>query len=316
MGAPAYSFRLATRERLARITVGLVLAFFVLASCDEVERHRVKRFFFDGVPPLPGTSSAGGVPDLDEASAASGLATGGWYVHKPLHDCTQCHASRRRAGFSREVQLVAQVPQLCFLCHREYTQLSGWVHGPVATGDCAFCHEPHKTRYPALLTGPTPDLCYRCHEPEALALVENHTQPTYARCLECHEAHAGASRYLLRRTFLEGVAGRPYQSTANRRQYEQAQREAGDSWVQGRGAYVMLRTAIDHVEAGRLWEARAYLEIILEKATLSADERRAIEEVLSQVTGSLEDKSGTGAVESLPGSESAPSSTAPGTAQR
>jgi predicted CXXCH cytochrome family protein len=289
--------------------VGLVLACLALASCDEVERHRVKTFFFDGVPPLPSQTSETQTSDPNGAAPAGASATGGWYVHEPLQDCTQCHASRRRASFSRDVQLVAPIPQLCLTCHEEYATLSGWVHGPVVTGECLFCHEPHKTRYPGLVTGPTPDLCYQCHDPEALGLVENHAQPSYAQCLECHEAHAAASRYLLRRTFLEGDAGRPYRSAAHRQQYERAWTKARSDFAERRGLSAMLRTAIEHVEADRLWEARAYLEVILESEALSTDERNGIAEVLSQVTGLLESQADAAAFEPLPDSQHAELST-------
>jgi hypothetical protein len=42
------------------------------------------------------------------------------------------------------------------------------------------------------------------------------------------------------------------------------------------------------VEAERLWEARAYLEVILESEALSTDERNGITQVLSRVMGLLE----------------------------
>lgn len=315
MREPTYSFKSSAQVRLYRATLGLVLAFLVAISCDEVERHRVKTFFFDGVPPLSSQVSDDKGFDPNSAVAARSFATGGWYVHEPLRDCTQCHVSRRRASFSREVQLVAQVPQLCFMCHEEYTRLSGWVHGPVATGDCAFCHEPHKTRYPALLTDPTPDVCYQCHEPEALALVENHALPAYARCLECHEAHAGPSRYLLRRTFLEGDAGRPYRSAAYRQQYERARQEARRSLAERQGVSVLFRRAIDHVEAERLWEARAHLEVILESEALSTDERNGITQVLSRVMGLLEGGPDASEFKPSPDGKPAAPSAALGTAQ-
>jgi predicted CXXCH cytochrome family protein len=310
MRESAYSCKPTIRSRLLAITPGLLLVLLALVSCDEVKRHRMKTFFFDGVPPLPGQTPEAGTVDPNSAAEGHAFATGGWYVHEPLQDCTQCHVSRRRARFSREVQLVAEVPQLCFNCHEEYAALPGWVHGPVATGDCAFCHEPHKTRYSGLLTAPAPDLCYQCHEPEALALVENHAEPAYAQCLECHEAHAAGSRHLLRPVFLEGEAGRPYRSAAYRQQYERAWRNARSDWAQGRGAYAMLRVAIDHVEGGRLWEARAYLEVILEKAALSADEGKGIREVLSQVIGLLEGEPDARSLEPAPDSEHTTLSTA------
>jgi len=268
--------------------VGLALMFFVLASCDEARRHRTMTFFFDGVPPLPGERSAFGALDPNEPGVAGRLATGGWYVHEPLKDCTQCHASRRRARFSREVQLVAEAPQLCFQCHAEYATLSGWVHGPVVTGACLFCHEPHKTKTPFLLTNPVPDLCYRCHDPEALGLIPNHAETSYTHCLDCHAGHTGATRFLLVPAFLESEAGHAYRLQAYQQQYERALQAARNSLAQGQGISTLLQTAADHLDNNRLWEARATLEVIAESEGVTGDERQRVATILQQVRALLE----------------------------
>lgn len=240
-------------------------------------------FFFDGVPPLPGQAPSAGPFDANVASIEGGSSTGGWYVHEPLKDCTQCHASRRRASFSREVQLIAEAPQLCYRCHSEYAHLSGWVHGPVAAGECLFCHEPHKTRTPFLLTNPVPELCHRCHDPEALALIENHADPSYANCLRCHAGHAAATRWLLKPAFLESEAGRPFREEVHRQQYERAVEEARDDLAQGQSLSAMLDMAATDIREGRLWEARAILEIVAGSNALSAEERETIAGILQRV---------------------------------
>ncbi|UCD52547.1 MAG: hypothetical protein JSW27_07900 [Phycisphaerales bacterium] len=275
-------------NRSFRVMFGLVLVFLVLASCDEDKRHQTMAFFFDGVPPLPGKVSEFGPLDSNEPGGGGRLATGGWYVHEPLKDCTQCHTSRRRARFSREVQLVAEAPQLCFQCHAEYATLAGWIHGPVTTGECLFCHEPHKTRTPFLLTSAVPDLCHQCHDPEALGLIPNHAETSYAQCLDCHAGHTGVTRYLLQPAFLESEAGHAYRLQADRQQYERALQTARNSLAEGQGISAMLRTAADHLENGRLWEARATLEVIAEGETVTADECQSITAIVQQVSALLE----------------------------
>jgi len=276
------------RTRSFRVTLGLTLVFLTVLSCSEERRHRTMAFFFDGVPPLPGEVPDFTSFDANEPGAGGPSATGGWYVHEPLKDCTQCHANKRRARFSREIQLVAQPPQLCYQCHTEFNSLSGWVHGPVATGDCLFCHEPHKTKNPFLLTSPVPDLCYRCHDREALTLVAHHAEASYANCIDCHAGHAGATRYLLVAAFLESEAGQAYRTQAHRQQYERALRQSRSELAAGTDISALLRTAADHAESDRLWEARATLEVIAESDAISAGERESIAAILQQIGVLLE----------------------------
>lgn len=189
------------------IGLGLMSAFLLLCSCDEVERHRALTFFFDGVPPLSGRRIAPGPPGTNVVEATAGSQTGGWHVHKPLGNCTECHGSRQRQTSSRQVQLVASVPSLCYKCHQGYASLEGWVHGPVAVGECLLCHEPHKSRNEFLLVKPVPDLCFGCHESQSIRLIEGHARDSYGHCNNCHEGHSGATKSLLKPALLKGLAG-------------------------------------------------------------------------------------------------------------
>lgn len=123
-------------------------------------------------------------------------------------DCARCHVncSERADG----AELLASVPRLCSTCHREFASLDGWIHGPVVTGDCLFCHDPHWSDNGALLKKPVPGLCYECHATEMLGLVTNHSDESYRRCGDCHESHAGSDRRLLTQRFLRTNAGVPY----------------------------------------------------------------------------------------------------------
>ncbi len=156
-------------------------------------------FFFDGVPPWGGAVSTTRSSDPN-SKAAGAPAVETWSVHEPVKDCTQCHGRQPRRGFSSKVQLVAEVPQLCQQCHSKFTALEGWVHGPVAAGDCLLCHNPHRTRTEALLKKPIPELCYQCHETRAIHLIDKHDQPSHAHCTDCHDGHASATKPLLRPT--------------------------------------------------------------------------------------------------------------------
>jgi predicted CXXCH cytochrome family protein len=182
---------------LLRIS-GFVLTILLLAGCDEGEKHRVLTFFFDGVPPLHGEASVTTSSDLKAKSFAAATPVQNWHVHEPVKDCTQCHGRQTRRGTSSKVQLVADPPQLCYQCHSRFTTLEGWVHGPVAAGDCLLCHEPHRTRNEFLLAKPVPELCYQCHEVRAIHTIDRHDEPSYAHCIDCHDGHASTTRFLLR----------------------------------------------------------------------------------------------------------------------
>jgi predicted CXXCH cytochrome family protein len=174
-----------------------MILLLLLTSCDDVERHRTLTFFFDGVPPLRGEESVRQASDPNEKAGAAPPAIA-WCVHEPVKDCTLCHGRQPRRGFSSKVQLVAEPPQLCYRCHNEYAALEGWIHGPVAAGDCLLCHAPHRTRTESLLTKPIPELCYQCHEVQAIHVIDKHDRPSYAHCTDCHEGHASVAKALLR----------------------------------------------------------------------------------------------------------------------
>ena len=113
------------------------------------------------------------------------------YVHEPQRErqCERCHGEEQEENFSREVELITPVPDLCFECHTDMLSLEGWIHGPVTTGDCLECHEPHRSRNRGLLKWPIPDMCFSCHDSQAIALIENHGQDFYAKCGACHSGH-------------------------------------------------------------------------------------------------------------------------------
>ncbi|MBL7186164.1 MAG: hypothetical protein ISS70_07540 [Phycisphaerae bacterium] len=133
-----------------------------------------------------------------------------WGLHEPLKDCVGCHGDQPQQSSPDKSDLVAAVPKLCYTCHEEYTSLDAWEHGPVATGDCLVCHEPHKTKNESLLTKPMPELCYHCHEAQTLELVANHSEESHTSCTDCHESHSSPGRMLLKQSFLKTDAGRDY----------------------------------------------------------------------------------------------------------
>lgn len=254
-----------------RLAVLVLLSVFV-AGCDEVERHKALTFFFDGVPSVAGERVAGqDRSDPDSPGFVQLSPKPAWYVHEPRKDCTVCHGKRRQRSFSRRAHLIAPVPKLCYDCHADYTVSSPFVHGPVAVGQCLFCHNPHKSKVEHLLKVPEPKLCYQCHDTNAIKSIPDHLTQLSSACTDCHEAHASSLEYLLK-------IGTPqaYEEPDRPRTIRTVVR---DQVQAGKGQRV-LRMVSKLIEQGQLEKARAYLEDIRDINALTDEERRKIFQVL------------------------------------
>lgn len=169
---------------------------------DEAAFHKVLTLFFDGVPPLEDKKEeAGPINTEPNVTDVRKFPEENWCIHPPLKDCVRCHGNRQQESFSREVQLSARVPALCYACHTALIpdSLNGWVHGPFAVGQCLVCHEPHKTKYPHLLREQIPALCYSCHLEMADESTPDNVKESHSQCMDCHSAHSGLTNYAYER---------------------------------------------------------------------------------------------------------------------
>ncbi len=198
----------------------LSVGALVITGCqDEVRRYETLSFFFDGVPAPEGYELEdepealigpwGVQVDADselgremlakrEAGPTMGLAVEPDKVfnyHTPYkkRDCFGCH-----------VQAQGYRPpdaggELCGKCHESYQEFEAddWVHGPVAVGECGWCHEPHKSEFKGLLKESQPGLCMSCHEESVVDYNAYHKDKGDARCSDCHDPHASGNRLLL-----------------------------------------------------------------------------------------------------------------------
>ncbi|UCE49790.1 MAG: hypothetical protein JSW47_06490 [Phycisphaerales bacterium] len=121
-----------------------------------------------------------------------------WYAHEPWKDCASCHDVQRQAESPSQTYFLAPVPELCYNCHTDHRDATSSVHGPVAVGDCLFCHDPHKSRIEHLLKQPVPKLCYLCHDMNDIGSIPAHPIEEASKCTDCHDAHASFARTLLK----------------------------------------------------------------------------------------------------------------------
>lgn len=270
----------------------LTLAGIVsLVSCTEYKRHRTLNFFFDGVPPLAGDQAAAGDRVDDSQADPRRRPDKVWVIHDPVLRAPQkncglrCHGEQKKSGFSREVNLVAGVPDLCYQCHEPPSVSQGWIHGPVAAGECVICHEPHRSENPFLLKKPLPEMCYLCHDAKDIALIDSHDKPTYARCTDCHSGHSSLANDLLK-VVPSGRYGQSQTSAQTLYEHFDGLMAAVRNELQHtRDVNSVLDAVATYVQQGELPSARAYLIALRSLFDLSDLHMRRVTTLHQQVDG-------------------------------
>jgi len=189
-----------------RGTFIFLLGLFLMCifGCDPVVRHKVLTTIFDGVPSPPPPEQVCAefaekkVAELrDELSgkkvADQGKKTGEGSEHPPYTEkrCDDCHNKTKESGF------VTAKEDLCDVCHAAFKD--AYVHGPVASKACLFCHEPHNSNFPSLLKKNPAELCASCHlEKRSASALHDKVALKKLGCTDCHDPHYGKVPYFLK----------------------------------------------------------------------------------------------------------------------
>ena len=112
--------------------------------------------------------------------------TEGGSVHEALSmGCSACHELADGGKF----RIMDTGDVLCYMCH-DAKNTKAAVHGPVASGDCVMCHNPHQSPHPKLLLdSPLSKLCFNCHDEAMSKLQHVHAPVAEGECTSCHDPH-------------------------------------------------------------------------------------------------------------------------------
>jgi predicted CXXCH cytochrome family protein len=163
------------------------LAAVIAGGCDPGTRYRALSFFFDGVP-LPADQQA---PEGAAGKAArTGREKARYVQHGPYAAklCDSCHAQGTN-------KLLVRVEELCFTCHT-FDLTGKKVHGPLASGGCTACHDPHGSPNRLFLVSDSQGFCLTCHDRDAVLKRDVHSGD--GECTACHDAHTSSNAYLLK----------------------------------------------------------------------------------------------------------------------
>jgi predicted CXXCH cytochrome family protein len=112
----------------------------------------------------------------------------GYRYHAPVtkEDCGGCHPG----GGAGRAPAAA-----CAVCHGKRTE--PFPHGPVASGECVSCHDPHGSVNPSLERVPGRKGCLLCHDQSSSRAHVDGAQN--ADCVKCHDPHGGKDRLFLKK---------------------------------------------------------------------------------------------------------------------
>ncbi len=176
----------------------LILVFLIMSSifisCSGDGSKDVLSFFFDGVEEDAIEENKTENPVNAEAEVAEVAETKPQLFYHEVYKeklCDNCHDPEKGNN------LVEDQPDLCYMCHEDFSSKFEYVHYPVEAGECTGCHSPHYSNYPKLLIAEGKEVCLPCHDDPDVLENEIHISLEETPCYECHNPHGGDDSTML-----------------------------------------------------------------------------------------------------------------------
>ena len=103
--------------------------------------------------------------------------------------CGDCHDARAKGKSVSDAKVCAAE------CHDDRKGRK-FLHGPIGSGQCIPCHDPHGSPHKGFVKAEDRELCFLCHNAED---YEAHYRETKRlRCLNCHDPHGSDKKYIVK----------------------------------------------------------------------------------------------------------------------
>ncbi|MBW2645494.1 MAG: cytochrome C [Deltaproteobacteria bacterium] len=134
-----------------------------------------------------------------------------YYVH-PSTDksmerpsCDTCHQLKGRTPSYKRI-IPTKANCTTGKCHDKIGKAK-YIHGPIGAKICVFCHNPHGSVLPKVVSRGGADLCISCHQEEKRIYKDKVIMPPVkeGNCIVCHDPHQSSQKFQLIGKSLEGL---------------------------------------------------------------------------------------------------------------
>jgi len=183
-----------------KILIIAVTLSTLVVSCSVEKNRGLLSFFFDGVPQPDSISAI--IDESDQLVGTAGEPGDStqarvipvYNLHYPYEEkeCMSCHDENSPG------EMVLTEPDLCYMCHDDFSNLYEALHAAIELGFCTSCHNAHQSRNDYLLNITGQPLCTSCHDLDQVKQNEMHSDIGDTECTLCHNPHGGTDKYLMR----------------------------------------------------------------------------------------------------------------------